>query len=71
MLFGEVCVNLHLLSGEDETIKLWDIKTGDCIRTLRAPRPYEGMKITGVTGLTEASKRSSRESYRFLQKLQR
>lgn len=28
----------------------------DCIKTLKAPQPYEGMKITGVTGLTEAQK---------------
>lgn len=40
---------------EDETIKLWDIKTGNCIKTLRIPRPYEGMNMTGVTGLTQAT----------------
>ena len=44
-----------LASGsEDETIKLWDVLTGDCLKTLRSPRPYEGMNITGVTGLTAA-----------------
>ncbi len=67
---------------QDETIKLWDVKscsltsfskssipavlTGhdagfqdylrDCLQILRVPRPYEGMNITGVTGLTEAQK---------------
>jgi WD40 repeat protein len=46
-----------LVSGsQDGTIKLWDIRSGQCLKTLRAPRPYEGMKITGVTGLTEAQK---------------
>jgi WD40 repeat protein len=40
----------------DETIKLWDVQTGECIKTLRSPRPYEGMNITGVTGLTDAQK---------------
>ncbi|MDJ0689424.1 MAG: NB-ARC domain-containing protein [Xenococcaceae cyanobacterium MO_188.B32] len=46
-----------LASGSaDETIKLWSVKTGECLKTLRADRPYEGMNITGVTGLTEAQK---------------
>jgi len=40
----------------DEMIKLWDIETGECINTLRVDRLYEGMNITGVTGLTEAQK---------------
>jgi WD40 repeat protein len=40
----------------DETTKLWDVQTGECIRTFRSPRPYEGMNITGVTGLTDAQK---------------
>jgi len=43
-------------SSEDETIKIWDVKTGNCLKTLRNSRPYEGMNITGVTGLTEAQK---------------
>lgn len=42
-------------SSLDETIKLWDIKTGQCLRTLRSDRLYEGMNITGITGLTEAT----------------
>ena len=40
----------------DETIKVWDVKTGECLKTLRTERPYEGRNITGVTGLTEAQK---------------
>mgnify|MGYP005840425829 CR=1 FL=1 len=28
----------------------------ECVKTLRVPRPYEGMNITGVTGLTDAQK---------------
>jgi WD40 repeat protein len=43
-------------SSMDETIRLWNVLTGKCIKTLRSPRPYEGMNITGVTGLTEAQK---------------
>jgi WD40 repeat protein/DNA replication protein DnaC len=46
-----------LASGsEDETIKLWDIKAGECLKTFRTKRPYEGMNITGITGLTKAQK---------------
>jgi WD40 repeat protein len=42
----------------DETIKLWDVQTGECVQTLRSDRPYEGMNITGVTGITPAQKQS-------------
>ncbi len=46
-----------LASGsEDGTIKLWDVLTGECVKTLRSKRPYEGMNITGVTGISEAQK---------------
>jgi WD40 repeat protein len=46
-----------LASGSpDETIKLWEVNTGRCRKTLRAKRPYEGMKIRGITALTEVQK---------------
>ena len=46
-----------LVSGsQDETVKIWNVKTGKCLKTLVATRPYEGMNITGVTGLAEAQK---------------
>ena len=38
----------------DETTKLWNLQTGKCFKTLRAKRPYEGMNITGITGITQA-----------------
>jgi WD40 repeat protein len=41
---------------QDEAIALWDVSTGECKKTLKADRLYEGMNITGVTGLTEATK---------------
>ena len=45
-----------LVSGSiDETVKVWDTKTGQCLRTLRSEKPYEGMNITGATGLTKAT----------------
>ncbi|MEG4803616.1 NB-ARC domain-containing protein [Microcoleus sp. ARI1-B5] len=40
----------------DETIRLWDVESGNCLQVLRPQRLYEGMNITGVTGLTEAQK---------------
>ena len=43
-------------SCENEAIKLWDVSTGKCLKTLKSERPYEGMNITGVTGLSEATK---------------
>ncbi|RIK35421.1 MAG: hypothetical protein DCC55_30365 [Chloroflexi bacterium] len=50
-----------LISGsQDETLRVWDIESGDCIRTLQAKRLYEGMNITGVTGLTEMQRASLR-----------
>jgi predicted NACHT family NTPase len=43
-----------LVSGShDQSLKVWDIRTGDCIKTL-SDRPYEGMNITGVKGLSAA-----------------
>ncbi|MGP1384817.1 MAG: eIF2A-related protein [Thainema sp.] len=46
-----------LASGSvDKTIKLWNVTTGDCLKTLQPNRPYEGMNITGVQGLTDAQK---------------
>ncbi|MBD2459772.1 PQQ-binding-like beta-propeller repeat protein [Oscillatoria sp. FACHB-1407] len=48
-----------LVSGsDDETIRIWDVKTQNCLKILRSDRPYEGMKITGLTGLTDAQKTS-------------
>jgi WD40 repeat protein len=38
---------------EDETIRLWD-SAGNCVRVLRSPRPYDGMNIADVTGITDA-----------------
>ena len=37
----------------DGTIRLWNVKTGQPLRLLRPKRPYEGMNIHGVRGLTE------------------
>lgn len=51
---------LLLSASRDETVKLWQVDVvsgrGVCCQTLRAPAPYSGMKIAGVTGLSEAQK---------------
>ncbi len=38
----------------DETIKVWDIATATCLATWQSLRPYEGMKIAKIKGLTRA-----------------
>ena len=43
---------------EDETIKFWDLKTGKCLNTLSVPKVYQGMNLTGVTGLSATTKES-------------
>ena len=50
--------SLLISSSLDETLNVWDIQTGSCVRTLWVKRPYEGMNITDVTGLTPAQKAS-------------
>jgi WD40 repeat protein len=46
-----------LLSGSfDRTIKLWNVATGSCVKTLMGDRLYEGMNIQGAKGLTNAQK---------------
>ncbi|EKU98531.1 WD40 repeat-containing protein [Leptolyngbya sp. PCC 7375] len=40
--------------GSDETIRVWDAVAGTCLKVLRPLRPYEGMNITDVQGLTDA-----------------
>jgi WD40 repeat protein len=51
-----VSANAEFLASasEDETIKIWDLADGRIVSTRRACRPYEGMNITGVAGLTKA-----------------
>ncbi len=49
---GEVLAS----SSADETIRLWEVRTGQCQKLLRAERPYEGMNIAGVKGVTQAQK---------------
>jgi WD40 repeat protein len=40
---------------QDETIKLWDLKSLKCTKTLTLPKPYQGMNITNISGLSIAT----------------
>ncbi len=46
--------------GDDGVITLWDLHSGEHLRTLRRDRPYERLDITGIRGVTEAQKASLR-----------
>ena len=46
--------------GDDGDIKLWDLRTGEHLKTLRRDRPYERLNITGIKGLTDAQKATLR-----------
>lgn len=39
-------------SGNDRSVHFWNIETGECLKILRNQRPYEGMNITDIKGLT-------------------
>ncbi|MEM7127842.1 MAG: BTAD domain-containing putative transcriptional regulator [Chloroflexota bacterium] len=47
-------------TGGDGLIKLHDAETGTLLHTLEVPGPYEGMNITGVTGISEAQRAALR-----------
>lgn len=44
--------------GVDETVRVWDVNTGECIHTLQPLRLYEGMNISGATGLTAVERQT-------------
>lgn len=46
-----------LASGShDQAIRIWDATTGECLQILRTDKPYDGLNITGVTGITPAQR---------------
>lgn len=55
-----VCFNptgtLLASAGDDEKAILWETSNSQVVRTLRSPRPYEGLNIKGVSGLTDVQK---------------
>ncbi|HET9223875.1 MAG TPA: tetratricopeptide repeat protein, partial [Roseiflexaceae bacterium] len=44
--------------GDDGAIQVWDLHTAEHLQTLRRDRPYERMKIDGLSGITEAQRAS-------------
>ncbi|MBE9211725.1 hypothetical protein IQ247_03165 [Plectonema cf. radiosum LEGE 06105] len=50
---------------QDEVIKLWDVETGEWFKTLKVDRLYEGMNLTGVSGLTTAQRCLRRAMYAY------
>jgi WD40 repeat protein len=46
--------------GDDGAIEVWDLASGEHLRTLRRDRPYERLNISGVQGLSEAQRASLR-----------
>ena len=46
--------------GDDGAVQVWELASGELLRTLRRDRPYERLDITGVKGLTEAQKATLR-----------
>lgn len=51
------CGDRRLASGSaDGIVKIWDSETGECLNTLQADRPYEGMNIADIQGVTAAQK---------------
>ncbi|MEZ4867014.1 MAG: BTAD domain-containing putative transcriptional regulator [Caldilineaceae bacterium] len=48
--------NLFATSGRDGLVRLIDADAGSVLATFKPPGPYEGMDITGATGITEAQR---------------
>jgi WD40 repeat protein len=40
--------------GDDNTIQIWNLESGEHLQTLRSDRPYERLNITGLRGITRA-----------------
>jgi WD40 repeat protein len=40
----------------DGTVRVWDVTSGTCLRTLVAERRYEHLDITDLTGITAAQR---------------
>ncbi len=50
----ELPKSLAFTGSVDETIKVWDLEAAKCLTTWKSRRPYEGMQIDRIQGLTTA-----------------
>lgn len=41
---------------KDQTVRIWDAATEDCLQVLIAKRLYQGMDLGGATGLPPATR---------------
>ena len=48
-------------AGKDGVAHIWCAESGERVHTLLTPGPYDGMNITGVTGINEAQRTSLKE----------
>jgi WD40 repeat protein len=53
--------NILASSSYDSTIKTWVLPQLEYLHTLSPPRPYEGLDITGATGLTDAQRETLKQ----------
>ncbi|MGL5083951.1 MAG: NB-ARC domain-containing protein [Microcoleaceae cyanobacterium] len=53
-----ISLELQILASgsHNQPIRIWNLNTQECIQILRTDKPYHGMNITGVTGITPAQK---------------
>jgi WD40 repeat protein len=49
---------LVVSGGFDGSVRLWDVGSATCERVLRSSRRYEGVDVTGLTGITDAQRQA-------------
>lgn len=52
--------HIIISGGEDETIKLWNADSGEPLKTIEIPKPYQDVDITGIHGASANQLRALR-----------